>query len=86
MRVTRVKLETLETKHYSTNVTVWLDGDGWTTDGTPFSISISGYGKKPSDRELEKGYDVYEGMNHVESEEHLAIARAILQQLNGLEL
>jgi len=79
--ITKVELTPLRSKHYETQLTVWVGGNGWDNDGIPFTLSIAGMGTKPSVRELERGYYTDEGMNHVESKEHLLIAEAVLEKL-----
>ena len=79
--ITKVELTPLKGKHYETQLTVWVGGNNYDYEGVPFRISIAGMGSLPSVRELEKGYYTDEGMNHVESKEHLLIAEAILEKL-----
>jgi len=79
--ITKIELTPLRGKHYETQLTVWVGGNDWDSDGTPLQISIAGMGSRPSVRELERGYYTDEGMNHVESKEHLLVAEAILEKL-----
>ena len=79
--ITKVELTPLRGKHYETQLTVWVGGNNYDYEGVPFNISISGMGSLPSVRELENGYHTDEGMDHVESKEHLLIAEAILEKL-----
>lgn len=85
MRIGKVKLVPLESKHYSTEIEVEVGGNDWDKVGTNFKITIAGYGSKPSMREYEKGcYSLQligEGMDHVESEEHYQLASIILEAL-----
>lgn len=78
MKLGEIHLKPLSFKHYETEVEVEAEVGGcWTT----FKISISGEGSKPSFREYEKGYHPDDGMDHVESEEHLFLATRILEAL-----
>lgn len=79
--ITKVELSPLKSKHYATQLIVWVGGNGYDNDGIPFSVSITGMGTSPSVRELEKGYYIDEGLDHVESKEHLLIAESILEKL-----
>jgi len=80
MEVTGVKLEQLRGKHYSTDVSVWV----WSEElggELDFTVSISGYGPTPSYREILDGWEPEVGMDHVESKEHLFIAKVIMEAL-----
>ena len=79
-----MQLESLENKHYDTRIRVWLDGDHYESLGQEFLISISGLGVSPSYRELEREYYPEEGMNHIESEQHLFLAQEIIKALSNL--
>lgn len=81
MRIGKIQLTPLPTKHYSTEIQVEVGGNGWDEEGRNFLISISGAGSKPSVREYEKGYYPEDGMNHVESEEHYELATLIMEAL-----
>lgn len=81
MRIGKVKLEPLESKHYSTRVIVEVGGNGYDEEGPYFTVEISGTGSRPSTREYEKGYYPEDGMGHVESEEHMYLATRILEAL-----
>lgn len=74
MDVNNVKIEPLGCKHYETRVSL-------TVEGRSFTISISGNGKQPSERELENGWEPDFGMDHVESKEHLFLAQSIKKAL-----
>jgi len=79
--ISKIELTPLEGKHYQTELQVWVNGNNWDDDGLPFQIAIAGTGTKPSIRELEKGYYPDEGMNHVESKEHLMLAEFVLEAI-----
>lgn len=74
MKVNNIKLEHLKGKHYSTQITLEVNGRG-------FLISLAGSGTKPSKRELAYGWEPDYGMDHVESEEHFYLASLILMKL-----
>lgn len=81
MKVISAEVEELPSKHYSTDVFVEV-----LVEGLPccFTISIGGYAPKASRREVERGWEPEWGMDHVESETHLALAEAIVSKLEGL--
>ena len=74
MKITEVELADLPCNHYSTDLYVTVESD----EGYEyaFTVSISGYGSKPSHRELEKGWEPDWGMDHVESDVHLFLAKS----------
>jgi len=72
MKITKVELAGLPCKHYSTDLYATVKSDEG--EEYVFTVSISGYGLKPSRRELERGWEPDWGMEHVESEEHLFLA------------
>jgi hypothetical protein len=74
MNITRIELEDLPSKHYSTELSVTAEQNG---DEYDFTINISGYGPKPSRRSLEGGWEPDWGMDHVESDIHLFLAEMI---------
>ena len=53
MKVTKVELADLPCKHYSTDLYVTVENEEG--EDYVFTVSISGYGPKPSYRELERG-------------------------------
>lgn len=79
MRIKSVTLEPLRDKHYSTDLVVEVC-DEW---GFPNSlvITISGYYPKPSQRELDKGWEPDYGMDHVETHAEHVLALIIKQAL-----
>ena len=81
MKITKVDLAVLPLKHYSTDLYVTVESD----EGYEyvFTVSISGYGPKPSFRELERGWEPDWGMDHVESDVHLFLAEAARSYLKG---
>jgi len=81
IRVGHIQIEPLSSKHYSTNLSVEVGGNGWDKGGYRFTITISGVGTQPSIREYEKGYYEDDGMNHVESQEHYELAVVIMDAL-----
>ena len=72
MKVTKLELAELPSKHYSTDLYVTVENDE--EEEYVFTVSISGYGPKPSGREIERGWEPEHGMDHVESEMHLFLA------------
>jgi hypothetical protein len=78
MKLGSVELGELPDKHYATEVFAEVN------DGT-FRIDICGYGPKPSKRELDNGWQMDYGMDHVESEEHLFLANLIVEALKNYE-
>ena len=74
MKVTKLELADLPYKHYSTDLYVTVENDEGEEYG--FTVRISGYGPKPSSREFDRGWDSEEGMDHVESEMHLFLAKS----------
>ena len=72
MKITKLELADLPCKHYSTDLYVTVESDEG--EDYVFTVSISGYGPKPSSRELERGWEPDHGMDHVESEMHLFLA------------
>jgi len=81
VRIGKLKLKELPSKHYSTEIEVEVGGNGWDEGGTMFRIYICGSGTEPSLREYEKGYYPDDGMDHVESEEHYKLAMIIMEAL-----
>ena len=75
MKITKVDLADLPSKHYSTDLYVAVESD----EGYEyvFTVSISGEGSVPSNRELEAGWEPDWGMNHVESDMHLFLAEKV---------
>ena len=75
MKITKVELADLPCKHYRTDLYATVESDEG--EEYVFTVSISGYGPKPSSREIEKGWEPDWGMDHVESEMHLFLAQAV---------
>lgn len=75
MKIGKVEIQPLESKHYETCLIVEVDR-------RPFKVSICGYGPKPSQREIDNGWEPEYGMDHVESEEHLFLAHKIMGALS----
>jgi len=80
MEVTGVKLEQLRGKHRSTNISTWV-WSGQMGRELEFTISIYGEGSTASEREILDGWTPEIGMDHVESEEHLFLAKVIMEAL-----
>ena len=76
MKIGEVELQPLPSKHYETSLIVEVDG-------RPFKVSICGSGSKPSEREILALWEPEFGMDHVESEEHLFLARKIVEALSN---
>ena len=74
MEVTDVYLVPLSGKYYTTEVIVETD------NGSVF-IEISSGNYKPSQREIDKGWEPDDGMDHVESEYSYEIAKKIVKAL-----
>jgi hypothetical protein len=74
MKIVDANIRPLASKHYSTNleVTVLVDGNEYT-----MLVSIAGYAPHASHREKVKGWEPDWGMDHTESETHLALAHLI---------
>lgn len=79
MYIKSVKLKPLATKHYSTDIEVWVeDAKGYEY---ALGIKIFGYFPSPSQRELDGGWDVEQGMDHVETQAEYEIGLAIVKAL-----
>ena len=76
MKVTEVELQPLPSKHYETSLIVEVEG-------RLFRVSICGSGSKPSQREIDNGWEPDFGMDHVESIEHLFLAQKIMEALSN---
>lgn len=79
MRIKSVELEPLARKHYTTDVRVCVE-DAWGDDYI-IGIKVCGYFPAPSQRELDKGWDIEDGMDHVETHAEHMIALAIVEAL-----
>jgi len=85
-KVNKIRLVPLEGKYYSTEIDLYVDGDGWTSDGYAMRVVVCGGSHSgPSQREYERGYYTDEGMNHVESKAAYDIALAICEALRELK-
>ena len=78
LKVVSVELDPLPSKHYDTTLSVVVEVEG--TDYN-LSVSVAGYAPKASRREVERGWNPDWGMDHTESESHLAIAELICEAL-----
>lgn len=79
MKIKSVTLEPLRSKHYSTDLVVEVyDQFGFPND---ICITISGYYPKPSQREVDKGWEPDYGMDHVETEAEHILALIIKEAL-----
>ena len=83
MIISDVCILPLPSKHYSTDLCVTVLVGGGAYD---FKISIAGYAPYPSERELAKGWDYYDGMDHTESATHLELAHIIESALKAVQL
>jgi hypothetical protein len=83
MIISDVCILPLPSKHYSTDlrVTVLVGGEEYN-----LKILIAGYAPHPSERELAKGWDYFDGMDHTESETHLELAHIIESALKAVQL
>jgi len=81
MKIVDVNIRPLASKHYSTDleVTVLVDGNEYT-----IMVSIAGYTPHASHREKARGWEPDWGMDHTESETHLALAHLIAHALADL--
>jgi len=83
MKTSKIEVLPLDSKYYSTEIRLKLNGNGWDFEGTDAGITIWADGDNPSIRELEKGYYSDDGMNHVETEEAYRLAMAIVKALKN---
>lgn len=70
----KCSLRPLANKHYSTDIEVKFE-----SHSSPFVVSIYGEGTVASVREDD--WEPCDGMNHVESEEHLYLANLIMNAI-----
>lgn len=83
MKIKSVTLEPLRDKHYSTDLVVEVyDEFGFPND---ILISIAGYYPAPSQRELDKGWELEYGMDHVETHAEYSLALLIKEALERSE-
>jgi hypothetical protein len=78
MKVIYVNISPLPSKHYSTDLEVGVLVDG---QEHTMVVSIAGYAPHASHREKLKGWEPDWGMDHTESETHLALAHLIANAL-----
>jgi hypothetical protein len=83
MNVVAVNLRPLPSKHYSTEIGLVVNLDGHNYN---LYIEISGYAPVASTREIARGWDPEDGMDHTESEAHYRIAKAICACLKEAQL
>lgn len=81
MKIKSVELEPLELKHYTTKISIFVEGEG----GQEWRIGaeVYGYSPKPSQREICAGWEPDHGMDHVETDAEHKIALAIVEALKG---
>lgn len=81
MKIKQVELKPLASKHYSTEISVYVED----ALGQEYSLGIEVYGyfPAPSQRELDGGWDIDYGMDHVETHAEYEIALAIVEVLKG---
>jgi hypothetical protein len=79
VKILNARLQPLDCKHYDTSIHIDLEDD--MGQEHYMTISISGYYSKPSERELDRGWEPDWGMDHVESEAHLELANKIMEAL-----
>lgn len=84
MKVKSVELKPLSSKHYSTEVSVYVE-DAFGQEYV-VSVEIYGYFPAPSQRELDRGWEIDYGMDHVETHAEYTIALAIVKALKGKTL
>jgi hypothetical protein len=78
VKILSVELKPLSPKYYETELIVTVeDSEGYANN---LHVRIYGFGRKPSKRELEVGWDPEEGMDHVESECAFFLAEKILRE------
>ena len=83
MKIIAANLRPLSSKHYSTELSLVVNVAGWNYN---INIDISGYAPIASTRELARGWEPDQGMDHVESEVHYRIAKDICAFLEGVDL
>ena len=83
MNIVAANLRPLLGKHYSTEVSLVVNLDGHNYN---LYIDISGYAPVASTREIARGWEPEDRMDHTESEAHYRIAKAICDCLNGVDL
>lgn len=79
MKVKKISIEPLESKHYSTNLVISVADE----IGIIYDIGVEVYGYYPeaSQRAVDKGWEPDWGMDHVESSAVYKIALAIEEAL-----
>ena len=82
MKILDVHILPLEPKHYSTDLVVEVEVDG---SQYALRVSIAGYAPKPSIRAKLQGWEPDWGMDHTESETHLALAHLIANTIAELK-
>lgn len=83
MKVVAVSLRPLPGKFYSTEIGLVVNLDGHNYN---LYIEISGYAPVASTREIARGWEPEDGMDHTESEAHYRIAKAICACLEEAHL
>lgn len=79
MKIVGVELKPLAPKHYHTEIDVTVaDASGYRYT---IGVDVYGYFPAPSQRELDGGWDIEYGMDHVETHAEYAIALAIVEAL-----
>ena len=78
MRILDVNILPLKGKHYSTDLEVAFEVDGYEYT---MMVSIVGYAPHASIREKARGWEPDWGMDHTESETHLGLAHMIASAL-----
>lgn len=81
VKVKEVFLKELQGKHYTTEVAVVVEHE----DGSVYllGVDVYGYFPRPSQREIDKGWEPDYGVDHVESEAEYKVALAIVEALKG---
>lgn len=84
MKIKSVELEPLELKHYTTKISIFVEGEG----GQEWRIGaeVYGYFPKPSQREIDAGWEPDQGFDHVETDAEHKVALAIVEALKGKTL
>lgn len=79
MKVKSIELKPLERKHYTTELNIFVEaeyGQEWR-----IGVDVYGYYPKPSQREIDAGWEPDMGFDHVETEAEHKIALAIVEAL-----
>lgn len=81
MKIVSVELKPLPSKHYHTEIDVTVEDAS--ENRYKIGVDVYGYFPEPSQRELDNGWDIDYGMDHVETHAEYTIALAIVEALKG---